>query len=407
MSLTLTNLRFGHQAETEEPKELARFSARMSWAWAELVVEVKQQSSGSHPFGQGNGRSATLLDGVHHQRSRGQLIEYASEILRRQHRCFVFVISIYGDQARFLRFDRSGVIVSDAFNYRTSTHIMGEFIYRLFKTGTAADRGHDPTAVLASEADTEFFRGLHLPGSSVARNEIELDELERAANRGWPVYRLRITAPFSPLVFASKESSSKQVYARAVRADDMTVTREFLVGRPMFSGRSLISRGTKVFVGYDTEVKIPVVIKDAWRHDRGDDGRTELKTYHELWKDADVDCDPTSPGYVEGIQNLLTPLGGGDVVEGAPLGRGDVVESEGATLGGEDIVEPEGASEIVQRTVKLPEESLRDLYRPPRVHVRLVLKEVCTPLTNVKESFAFVVAIYYALLGWCPVHRDY
>ena len=72
-------------------------------------------------------------------------------------------------------------------------------------------------------------------------------------------------------------------------------------------------------VGYDKEAGIPVVIKDAWRHDRGDDGRTELKTYHELWKDAESDA--TNPKYAKGVQALLTPLGGGDVVE-SELGTG-------------------------------------------------------------------------------------
>ena len=130
------------------------------YTWTEVVIQVEHRTSEDHlsgpRFEPGDVPPADS-SGLDEQ-SRDKIEGHATEIFRHQHRCFVFVISIYGDQARFLRFDRSGVIVSDAFDYRTSTHIMGEFIYRLFKTGTAADRGHDPTAVLASEADTEFFR---------------------------------------------------------------------------------------------------------------------------------------------------------------------------------------------------------------------------------------------------------
>jgi hypothetical protein len=44
--------------------------------------------------------------------------------------CFSFVIGVYGHMARIYQFDRAGVIVSKVFDYTSSYHILGEFLWR-------------------------------------------------------------------------------------------------------------------------------------------------------------------------------------------------------------------------------------------------------------------------------------
>ena len=341
---------------------------RTSWAWAEVVVEVKHAKSKAQPFDKKFDEDPMnyLSSADKRVESRGQIVEYASELLRRQHRQFVFIISISGDDARLLYLDRSGTIVSKAFRYRQNPEIIGGFLYRIFgPNSTSVDRGHDPTAQLATSGESELFHTLH---ERVEFTALERAALEQAVSPGWPIYKLSITSPWSSLPCAGSTS-----VCHAVRPTDRTATREFLVGRPTFSSIPMVSRGTKVFIGYDLEAKVPVAIKDAWRHDRGKHGRTELQTYQEIWENP--------PPFSEGVPWILTPLGGGDVVGPSP------------------IVDAEPQHTLVLK-VPVP---IASAERTPRIHVRLVVREVCTPLTEFKTFYDVVKAIYGALCGMWSV----
>ena len=355
--------------KSKTPAELERISAQMCWATAEIVVEVKSADPSGHPFGEGPGLRDLLPTSSARRESRGQIVEYASEIFRRQHRLFVFVISICGNYARFLRFDRSGAIVSERFDYCAHPECMGDFLFRLFgPDATPVTRGHDPTVTAATSEEAAMFGKLH---ETEQFSPLERTSLRLAAVPGWPIHRMTITSPWSPTEGTGTDTIP---YARAVRDTDPPESRNFLVGHPMFSSRSMVSRGTKVFVAYDLKEKIPVVIKDAWRHDRGQNAPTELSMYQELWKDI-----PDS-GLIDGVRPFLTPVGGGDV----------------ADMPCESDVGPPGCQ--WQRTRPGPPSGTTP-QRLPRVHTRLVIKEVCAPLSEFKHAFELVLVIWHTLFG--------
>ncbi|THG96417.1 hypothetical protein EW026_g5418 [Hermanssonia centrifuga] len=81
---------------------------------------------------------------------RGQIIHYAAEQMAVQHRVSLLTISMTGRIARFIRWDRSGAIVTKAFDYVDSPHLLAEFLIR-FSRLNAAQRGFDTTVTPADQ----------------------------------------------------------------------------------------------------------------------------------------------------------------------------------------------------------------------------------------------------------------
>ncbi len=337
---------------SDVPKEATR-SSRMAWAFAEVVMEIKS-SDASFPFYAPNGELSTAEKRV---QSRGQLAEYGLEVFRRQHRCFLFAIAIVRNKAAFIRFDRNGAVVSQAFDYIPSSRVLGNFFYRLFhvhRNGMSIPRelrGHDPTAELACESCTTLFRDLH----KTRKNDFDpvaVAGLEKAATKGWPIYCLSIKSPWSP-------------DGRAVRPDDPVETHRVLVGRPLFSSLSMMGRGTRGFVGWDMDADRPVFVKDSWRTE-SDRLHSELEIYHQLWSGQESQS-------VE-VTHIPTVLGGGDV----------------------SIVTGNGESVQRTHTQKYADD---ETPRPGRVHSRIVIKEIGRRLKDFEHVYELGRGIYGALQG--------
>ncbi|KAG5636525.1 hypothetical protein DXG03_004780, partial [Asterophora parasitica] len=82
-------------------------------------------------------------------KTRAQLIHYATEWCSRQHRRFAFTVYIGDPYVRFIRWDRSGAIVSEKFNYRENSKPLIDFLWR-FSHLDDVGRGHDPSVRLAT-----------------------------------------------------------------------------------------------------------------------------------------------------------------------------------------------------------------------------------------------------------------
>ncbi|KAF8072158.1 hypothetical protein FPV67DRAFT_1412154, partial [Lyophyllum atratum] len=83
---------------------------------------------------------------------REQLLNYATEWLSRQHRCFGFTVFMGDPVMRFIRWDRAGAIVSAEFNYRENCQPLIDFLWR-FTNLDRAGRGWDPTVRLAEPSE--------------------------------------------------------------------------------------------------------------------------------------------------------------------------------------------------------------------------------------------------------------
>ncbi|KAI0672107.1 hypothetical protein C8Q78DRAFT_1077680 [Trametes maxima] len=315
------------------------FKGHTKWALAEFFIEVTNDSSMSpFSFDPEDPNGHPLPQGSKHASSRGQIIEYGNEIFSRQHRTFVVVISVYCNYARFIRLDRIGATISQPFDYVARPNIFGLFLYRYTRM-SPEERGFDPTSTRASDADAAVFRAL--AGKYPA--------LAKAATPGWPIHELTINAPWI----------TAENRAAAVRGDIACSPRKFLIGRPSYRSHSMSERGTRGFVAWDVTQRTAVFIKDYWRADIPELYLTEYETYLKLWESPDSDM------------FIPTLLGGGDVV-----------------------LNPDGKRQLTLTDTFFTEPAL-----PGRVHTRLVLKEVCRPLTSFKESRELVSVLYDALRG--------
>ncbi|KDQ32590.1 hypothetical protein PLEOSDRAFT_1098588 [Pleurotus ostreatus PC15] len=89
--------------------------------------------------------------------ARGQLVTYAVEICARQHRTHLFLVYIYFPYARLIRFDRSGALVSERFDFTKDCTPLNRFFSRFCRMDDTA-MGYDPTVHVASEAEAKFAR---------------------------------------------------------------------------------------------------------------------------------------------------------------------------------------------------------------------------------------------------------
>ncbi|KAL4243718.1 EKC/KEOPS complex subunit BUD32 [Abortiporus biennis] len=231
-------LRQKHKADTNYLARL-RYAARTSFAGSVAYIEVKYATS-DFAFGRGLSPNdpfiPTTADGVTPggEQTRGQLTEYASEMFRRQHRTFVFSVSISRDHARFIRWDRQGAVVSESFSYVDHPEKLHRFFYKLDKMNDTG-LGYDPTASVASIDEADCIRKCRPP------TEYQRHLLYEATKPSEIIYKVSV---------GDGDGSSK---------------REFLVGGMMYTSPSVIGRGSKVSVAYDMKDKVLVLLKDVWR----------------------------------------------------------------------------------------------------------------------------------------------
>ena len=212
----------------------------------------------------------------------GRSTRYAHVVQTRQFRTCVYSISITGTTARLLRWDRSGVIVTESFNYKSEPEVLVGFVWR-FSKATKEQCGFDSSAIAAtSEKERlQFVNAIkkhveeQLPGLSAEEVWEEVDKHSR------PGAITRLT------VGTGAEA------------------RDVLVSQPMFTSRGATGRSTAGFWGVERESGEVVFVKDVWRTNIPE-ADTEGATLKELLE--------------AGVRNIPAPVCYGDVVpEGEPV----------------------------------------------------------------------------------------
>jgi len=172
------------------------------------------------------------------------LIAYATALHRSQFRIFSFSVVTFEDNVRLLRWDRSGVIYTEAFELADGH--LSEFLWR-FNCLSAVDRGYDSTVSL-----------------------VDNDEAEAALPklRSYPTF----------------ENVRKGHLHRVLVWDDLSPDdrpRRYIAPRPIWVTDALIGRAIFGYVAFDVERGDLVYLKDFWRVDHPE-SRKEGDVYREL-----------------------------------------------------------------------------------------------------------------------------
>nr|VWP01171.1 N/A [Ganoderma boninense] len=205
------------------------------------------------------GNSATARDT--RKMCFGQNIIYATEILARQHRQFLYSISLCGPMARFIRWDRAGAIVTEAFDIHRFPEHLCNFVW-LFALMSDGQRGYDLTVELASRDEEKIFAeaickhaSTQAPSADVASSTFSADTLKM-------------------------HYMSNHVTVVHVPEEDSSVVRRLLVSRPFVYPTTVFGKAWRTYwavdttVGEDHEHRV-VLLKDTWREDPPPCGRRE------------------------------------------------------------------------------------------------------------------------------------
>lgn len=175
-------------------------------------------------------------------RTRGQLISYAAAVMSRQHRVFLFSITICGHFVRFYRWDRSGCVVSELVDFHEHPEILAYFFW-CYSRLSAEERGFDPTVELPTPQETKLLR------KAVAKFEKECKEQGR-----------------NNVISLQKRKKSEYPWpAFKVQVKVNGTMRKMIIGRPFWDADSPCGRATRAYLAYDLTNKKLVFLKDSWR----------------------------------------------------------------------------------------------------------------------------------------------
>lgn len=348
------------------------FVGETSWAWILAFIEIKSKAdwlpfhsdedTGDFSAGISCGSTRKDVADVHvtvpqlkdtprGQQSRSQLIKYVSEIQLRQHRNFVLCAHICQNRVRFMRWDRTGAIVSKDVNYVKFPRVLLEFLYRLVFSDSSG-HGYDTSA-------------RRVPSYIADR---DLRALRNATVGTWE-------HPYIvDMVLDSKGFPIHEIVCPGINAAGLDEPLTLWVGRYWSGSRSPTGRGSKAYIALDVKRSRLVFLKDYWcaRHPTV---HPELEIY-ERFRKAEK-----PPSYVAHC------LGGGPVL----------------TDGREQVTLTQSLLERIWIS-SVPVE---------RCHYRFVLQEVGRPLETFKNSEQLIDLIYQAFLAhkqaWLSanvLHRD-
>ncbi|GBE81226.1 predicted protein [Sparassis crispa] len=255
------------------------YMSRVSWAWTCVPIEVKNDYQKSAFEFKDPEKYFLRTDAADGFETLGQITEYAAQVLLRQHRLFCFMVFICKSHARLIRWDRTGAVASEGFNYIEDAEKLHNFMYRLGKMNDV-QRGYDPTAVLATPDEVEAMRRCEK-----RLNDYHKGCLKDAMSDGWPIYKIEFK-PGDVVDVSGKTASSSR-------------SRYYLIGRARSSSYSLTGRATRGYVAYDMTTERLAFLKDTWRPDSAN-VHPEREVYERLYR--------------SGVQkHVATLICGGDV----------------------------------------------------------------------------------------------
>nr|VWO99842.1 Swi1p [Ganoderma boninense] len=239
-------------------------SGKPQWTDQGVPIEFKY---GLDPFDEKKSGNA---DATSREKVRGQVTHYAELIMSIQQRLFLFMFVIIGRKFCILRWDRSGVVVSEAVDYVDGWEVFCDILWRISLAHRFAPEmlGMDPSVVRLRRTNTEWKR----MSAAAESNPNDVDDKERILDEK------ELTEPFTFKYVrdAFKETVDDKAYPRyKVTVPGKDKVRYFLIGKPIFQAKGLAGRGTRGYIaleydptsskGRKPRVDRFVFLKDAWR----------------------------------------------------------------------------------------------------------------------------------------------
>lgn len=325
-----------------------------SFVHMELFVELKLEAL-SDPFRDLRDEKMEERDSNQGNNTRGQFLLYAANQLAYQHRLFAFGLVICGKIARFIRWDREGVVVSAAIDCSTDQNLVVEFLFR-FNQLTPEKRGLDPTATLATPEQTELFE------SEVAKIETESLKRTIGPREDFPRFKLEVRDP-NGTVF------------------------HYIVGKAMDYNLGIVGRCTRGYLALDLCTRKCVFLKDMWRPDVPG-VQPEHFWYGKLMKAK--------------VPHLVKFKHASDVIPSTPPRHyyGTAVLSNPVVTTGQQGAQ-RGLTSRLGHLFKMP--------NPPsqaHIHYRLVQEELCQPLSEFTNSEHLTLVVLHSLEACSSAHSD-
>ncbi|KAH9948267.1 hypothetical protein B0H21DRAFT_890600 [Amylocystis lapponica] len=192
------------------------------------------------------------------QENHDQIIQYISEIFLRQQRCFHFSVIILGTYARLVRWDRSGAIVSEKFDYSAEPWMLADFLWQ-FSNCSTEQQGDDITATLVVPGSQDYQDMDDVSKTPLGHNDYIRQFFSDSLDVEWPRWKLAVYDESEPRSVDDDTDSGRTSSGKAVR--------HFLVCKPHFHASGMYGRGTRGYVALDCETKELVYLKDVWRID--------------------------------------------------------------------------------------------------------------------------------------------
>ena len=412
------------------------------WPDQVIPVEFKRDESSLDPWD--DSKDNISSEANDRKRGRGQCISYSELLFAIQHRVALFMLVIVGTRARFVRWDRSGTVVTRAFDYVEDWEFMCDILWRI-SLCSDAQLGLDPTATRLRPRDADYER----MSAAAEAHPKDVDETERdlKANdipedgavykyvrtmfsesvKSWPRYRVAV--PFSKVDKVGKDDKDGKVgkndkdrtdskgHQVGPDSKDDKATRYFLIAKPTFRARGMSGRGNRGYVALDCETGKFVWLKDAWRAhyllvDKEGDvlrrlNNAKVMNVPTVICHGDIEDQVTlTPDWWEAINPLPSPDSQSDPpsssLPSSSTSRTRSTASSSASRkrkydhdGSEDSVPPPKG--VGTGLVPFREDCPLRLHK----HYRLVEKEVGMPLTRFQSGRQLVSVVLDCIYGAC------
>ena len=287
-----------------------------NWSLQRYSLEFKRGGIGKDPF---DDREDPETENRVRVAVRGQLLSYVACIFTHQHRTAHFMFFVNGGEFRFMRWDRSGVIVSKATDYVKTyrhTEVLLRLLYGLSEL-TAVEAGLDWTAIRLSPNSCGYkqMRALSFNHNhDVDENQVDIQDPSKipkdfnisvgsAPPSSLFEYGELLEDPCAtgcqhphshspiPTFNYIREAFRRSLDSRCPLYLLKVSGHDYLIGRANFSASGPIGRGTRGYVALHWKTQRFAYLKDTWR-----------PHYVGVGKEADVLAELNAAG----VQNVPT-----------------------------------------------------------------------------------------------------